>query len=84
MTPWGTFGLERAADALIGVASASEEHALVERPHEESAPVVAISFVTPEPEPAELAVTPAAAAPRRWNPELLLERSFGGPSSWMR
>ena len=88
VTPWGAFGSERAADTLTGVASASEERALVETLHEESAPVVAISFVTPEPEmeiePAELVVTPAAPAPPRWNPELLLERSFGGPSSWMR
>ena len=62
--PWGAFGSERAADTLIGAASAAEERALVETPREESTPVVAISFVMPEPE--------------------LLERSFGGPSSWMR
>ena len=88
MTPWGAFGSERAADTLLGVASAAEGRALIETPHEESAPVVAISFVTPEPqletEPSKLAVTPAAAPRPQWNPELLLERSSGGPSSWMR
>lgn len=91
VTPWCTFGSERAADTLTIVASDSEKHVLAEAQQHEKppavTPVVTISFVAPEPEletePAKFVVTPTAA-PRRWNPELLLERSSGGPSSWMR